>query len=78
MARSRREITIEQAEALAARWEAEYKEHKRSVAITTRFQGVSPSEVVRMWKGGRNERGQKLSQFEFGALVERWVELFGA
>ncbi len=31
-----------------------------------------------MWESGQNERGQKLSQDEFAALVERWLELFGA
>jgi prophage regulatory protein len=30
-----------------------------------------------MWETGRNEGGQKLSKFEFGALVERWCDLFG-
>jgi hypothetical protein len=30
-----------------------------------------------MYESGRNERGQKLSKFEFGALVERWIAIFG-
>jgi prophage regulatory protein len=78
MARKLREITIERARHLAAKWEAQYEEHLRSTALVSRFKDTTPSEVIRMYEGGRNERGHKLSQFEFAALVERWFELFRA
>jgi prophage regulatory protein len=71
-------ITIEQAKALAAQWEAQYEAYLRSSAISTRFEDTTPSEVIRMWETCRNERGQRLTQFELEALVERWVGLFGA
>jgi predicted DNA-binding transcriptional regulator AlpA len=76
--RNNRTITIDQAKALAAQWKAQYEEHLRTVEIATRFKDATPSEVIRMWETGRKERGQKLSQAEFAALVERWLELFGA
>ena len=71
-------MSIAEAKALAADWQAQYQDHLRTAAIDNRFKDASPSEVIRMWESGRNERGQKLSQFEFTALVERWLELFGA
>jgi predicted DNA-binding transcriptional regulator AlpA len=74
----RRTITITEARALAERWEAQYQEHTRTVAIASRFKDAAPDEVIEMWETNRNERGQKLSQFEFTSLVERWLELFGA
>lgn len=78
MARNSKEITIEQAKALATRWKAQYEEHLRTAAIASRFADATPSEVIHMWETGRKERGQKLSKGEFAALVERWLELFGA
>jgi hypothetical protein len=74
----RRTITITEARALAERWEAQYQEHTRTVAIASRFKDAAPDEVIEMSETNRNERGQKLSQFEFTSLVERWLELFGA
>jgi hypothetical protein len=46
--------------------------------LADRFKDAAPSEAVRMYEACRNERGQELTQFEFAALVERWVELFRA
>jgi hypothetical protein len=68
-----RSISIADAQALATRWEAEREAYLRFSAPSDRFKGATPSEVVRMYETGRNERGQKLTQFEFAALVERWV-----
>ena len=73
-----RHIAIEQAKALATQWEAQYEEHLRNAAIASRFADATPSEVIHMWETGRKQRGQKLSKGEFAALVERWLELFGA
>lgn len=78
MARNNQTITIEQAKVLAAKWEAQYEEHLQAAAIAERFTDATPAEVIRMYESGRKEKGQKLSQSEFAALVERWLELFGA
>src|SRR5262245_59551712 len=66
-------ISIADAKALAEEWEAQWQDH----CCATHFKDASPSEVIRMWESGKNERGQTLSQFEFTALIERWCELFG-
>jgi predicted DNA-binding transcriptional regulator AlpA len=71
-------ISINDARALAEQWETERKEHLRSAAVANRFRDATPAEVVWMYESARNERGQKLSQAEFAALVERWLGLFGA
>jgi predicted DNA-binding transcriptional regulator AlpA len=76
MAKVRR-IAIEQAKALATQWEAQYEDHLRTTAIASRFKDATPSQVIHMWETCRNERGQKLSQGEVTALVERWLDLFG-
>jgi prophage regulatory protein len=78
MARDRREISIERAKALADQWKAQFEEHQRATWIASRFADATPSDVIRMWETGRKERGQKLTQVEVVALVERWLELFGA
>ena len=70
--------TIKRAWARVADWEAEHEEHQRSDALNTRFQGATAAEVIKMWETGKNEHGRKLSQFEFGSLVERWCQVFGA
>ena len=77
MARNTKAISVEQARALASQWEAQYEEHLRTSAISNRFRGATPSEVIRMWESCRNERGQKLTQVEVVALVERWLEQSG-
>jgi hypothetical protein len=43
----------------------------RSASPANRFRDATPVEVIRMSETGRNERGQRLSQGEFAALVER-------
>jgi prophage regulatory protein len=73
-----RHIAIEQAKALATQWEAQHEEHLRTAAIASRFKDATPSQVIHMWETCRNERGQRLSRGEVTALVERWLELFGA
>jgi len=71
-------ISIANAKALADRWKAQYEDYLRTAAIASRFKDASPTEVIRMWEKGRNEHGQKLNQFEFEALIERWLEVFDA
>ena len=71
-------ITLADAKAQAADWEAQYEEHQLNTALCTRFKDASAREVIKMWETGKNEHGRKLTQFEFAGLVERWCELFGA
>jgi prophage regulatory protein len=58
-------------------WRQEYQEHRSMAAREARFGKASPSDVIRMFEGGINEDGQRLSQFEFEALCERWYIVFG-
>ena len=73
----RKRMSLTEAKAQAADWEAQRDQYDRDNALATWFQGASVSEVIKMWETGKNEHGRKLSQFEFGALVERWIEVFG-
>jgi hypothetical protein len=68
----RKRMSLAEAKAQVADWAAQRDQHDRDNALATRFQGASASEVIKMWETGKNEHGRKLSQFEFGALVERW------
>ena len=71
-------MSIAQAKAQVAEWKAQREDHERSSAMSTLFQHVSAAEVVKMWETGKNQQGRKLTRFEFGALVERWCEVFSA
>jgi hypothetical protein len=46
--------------------------------LVHRFRGAGRSDIVRMWETQRNEAGERLSQLEREALVERHCELFGS
>jgi prophage regulatory protein len=70
-------LSLADAKAQAAEWEARRRQHERDNALAARFQDSSAGDVITMWETGKNEQGRMLSQFEFGALVERWCELFG-
>ena len=73
--------TLADAKAMAQRWESEgrgaYDDAREEAALFSRFAGVGPSELIRMWETGTNEARRKLSPFEVRALVERWVQVFG-
>jgi hypothetical protein len=60
--------------AAGARLEAHFREH---AAVIARFRHADRGDVLRMWRDGRNERGEPLTAFEREALVERLCELFG-
>jgi len=51
-----------------------FKHHARMVH---RFRGADRDAVIRMWRRQTNEDGERLSQFEREALIERYCELFG-
>ena len=76
MARNK-ELTIDQATALADGWHDMGDVYKEAQRLTARFADASPQRVIEMWESGRNEKGRPLSKFEVQALGERWCELFG-
>ena len=67
-----KELTIEEAEALAAKIEAKrqgaYEDYREACALSSRFRDASELDVVRMWKTGKNEKGKPLTKFEVRAL----------
>jgi prophage regulatory protein len=78
MAKIERSLSIAEAKALAAQWEAQGEDHMRAAAVSACYQHTSPAQVIKMWESGRNEQGQKFSQIEFEGLIERWLILFGS
>ena len=74
----RKELTIEEAQALARRMEAMGEGLKENWELAARFSDAEMSHVVEMWRTCRNEKGKRLSKFEVQALGERWCELFGS
>ena len=60
------------AKALAEEWAWQAEHAKQEAAIATYFDHVGPLGLIAMW-----ESGKKLSDFEFQALVERWLAVFG-
>ena len=54
--------------------EAHFRHHARLVNL---FRDANASSITFMWNNGVNKAGERLSQFERDALVERHCELFG-
>jgi hypothetical protein len=55
-----------------------FEEHIRHHArVVNHFRGADAPAVLAMWRTGTNTAGERLSQFERDALVERHCELFG-
>jgi hypothetical protein len=54
--------------------EDHFRYHAR---VINHFKSIDALTAVVMWKTGRNAAGERLSQFEHDALVERCCELFG-
>jgi prophage regulatory protein len=87
MTRNRRkDLTIEEARALADKWHAMGESYQEAQQLASRFADAGPHRVIEMWETGRviddprlprSRHGQPLSKFEVQALVERWAELFG-
>jgi predicted DNA-binding transcriptional regulator AlpA len=63
--------------ALAAEWEDQCEESRRTASLVDHFKSATPSQLIRMWESGVNEYGRRLSPFELGALIERWCLVFG-
>jgi predicted DNA-binding transcriptional regulator AlpA len=82
----RRDLTIEEARALADKWDAMGESHREAQQIASRFSDAGPHRVIERWETGRviedpkrprSRNRQRLSKFEIQALGERWAELFG-
>jgi predicted DNA-binding transcriptional regulator AlpA len=83
-ARYGRELTLEEARELATRWERLHDEWSERAdpnawdnAVAAHYQHLGASDVMRLWEGGVNEKGNPFTPLELAALVERWCELFG-
>src|SRR3954451_23470461 len=55
----------------------QFERHCYNLALEDRFADAGPSQVLRMFREGVNEKGKSLSQFEFEAFCERWCAVFG-
>jgi predicted DNA-binding transcriptional regulator AlpA len=87
----RRELTIDEARALAERIDrrqeqrdAKYEEltdpdawDNRVARAVAQFQHLSAGEIVKHWESRTNAAGQPLSKVELAALIEIWCAIFG-
>lgn len=69
-------LTADQAEAQAKHWEAQREEFER-MPRADYFRDATAMDLVAMWRTGKNMDGRRLTKYEFGCLIERWVEVFG-
>jgi len=67
----------DRAKATAREWTRLQQHFCHHASLVERFRQAGPSSVVNMWRTGRNEAGELMSQFEREALMERYCELFG-
>jgi predicted DNA-binding transcriptional regulator AlpA len=79
-----RELTLEEARDIAARWERQQEDDSEQAdpnswdnRVASYYRHLDASDVVRLWEAGTNEKGKPLSRFELAALIERWCDLFG-
>jgi prophage regulatory protein len=71
-----KKTTLEEAQTLADQLKAQREDFER-LPNADYFRDATPHDLIRMWKTGKNTNGKKLTDREFGCLVERWVEAFG-
>jgi len=62
---------------IATHWAALDQHFAYHGKVVDRFRHIDHQAVLRMWKSQTNEGGERLSQFERDALIERYCELFG-
>jgi hypothetical protein len=63
---------------VAAHWAALDDHFQRHTRMVECFRHANADAVTRMWKYQINEQGQRLSEFEREALIERHCELYGS
>jgi len=62
---------------VALQWAALDAHFQHHTKLVRHFRHAGADAVVRMWMSQTNEAGERLSQFERDALIERHCELFG-
>ena len=68
---------LRKAKALADQWREQQKLSNEAQSLAQHFARATPHQLIEMWTGGKNLEGRKLSSFELGALIERWIAVFG-
>jgi hypothetical protein len=68
---------MKDAKGMAAQWAMLEKHFAHHAVIVNRFRPSRPAAVASMWQAQRNEFGERLSELEREALIERHCELFG-
>ena len=78
-------ISLKTAQSAADREQAELAGHEAEraradyeAALEAHFKDASKSELIEIWKTGRNLEGSELTAFEFQALCEQWIIQFQA
>jgi prophage regulatory protein len=74
---NRKSMTLAECKELAEHWEEDWERHCYESAVDDHFRGVPATQMVSMWETQTNEKGQKLSLFEFRALCSAWLQTFG-
>lgn len=70
--------TLRKAKALADQWREQQKLSEEASSMATHFSRATPHQLIEMWESGNNLHGRKLSPFEFAALMEQWIAIFGS
>ena len=69
---------MKHAKGLAAQWAKLEQHFARHADLVNRFRPSDSPAVASMWQAQKNEFGERLSQVEREALIERHCELFGS
>lgn len=69
--------SLARAKARADEWAEQSERAARDANVRACFDHVGPHDLIRMWETQKNPHGRPLSKFEFEALVERWLAVFG-
>ncbi len=70
-------LSLAEADDIANRWADQKRTSDLDSARCSYFDDADREDLVRYWKTGYGPTGGKLTQFEFGALVEAWARVFG-
>jgi hypothetical protein len=69
---------MKDAKAVAAQWAQLEKHFSHHADLVNRFRPSGSTAVTSMWEAQKNEFGERLTQLEREALIERHCELFGS
>jgi hypothetical protein len=68
---------MKDAKGVAAQWARLQQHFAHHTDLVNRFRPWGHSAVASMWQAQKNEFGERLSELEREALIERHCELFG-